>query len=145
MIYLAGDKYGFKAIAIVESYVKLHKFDFQNLGVINARENMKLEDMIPLVARIVLASTENCCVLSCGTGVGVEVGANKFSGIRACLATTKQIAQWARVYDNCNVLCLVGWENTKEEINQILDAWFSSTFDGDRDRLSMFDAFDSWR
>ena len=90
------------------------------------------------------AKADNLGIFSCGTGVGVEVGANKFSGIRACLATTSKIAEWSKIYDNCNVLCLVGWETDKKTVENILDAWFSAEYDGDQHRLNMMKAFDSW-
>ncbi|MCE9548861.1 RpiB/LacA/LacB family sugar-phosphate isomerase [Candidatus Nomurabacteria bacterium] len=83
-------------------------------------------------------------MISCGTGVGIEVGANKLKGIRACLANDEKVATYARVYDDCNVLCLVGWESDEEKISRILEAWLSSEYDGNIDRLKMFDAFDVW-
>src|SRR5579863_8889688 len=106
MIYIAGDKHGYNAIKLVEDYLHTYNIEFVNLGVKSNEEEIKLEDMIPSITKKVLEKKENKGILSCGTGVGVEVGANKFSGIRACLATNEKVAEWSRVYDNCNVLCL---------------------------------------
>lgn len=100
--------------------------------------------MIPKVIKKIKDIKNNRGILSCGTGVGVEVGANKFSGIRACLAGNEQIAQWSTVYDKCNVLCLTGWECKKEEIFKILEGWLTKKFDGDIKGLKMFDVFDTW-
>ena len=118
--------------------------EFENLGVTNAKEDMKLEIMIPPVVKEVLKSSENFGILSCGTGIGPEVGANKFSGIRACLATNERVAEASKVYDKCNVLCLMGWDANKEKIFKILDAWFKAEYDGNKDRLKMFEEFDKW-
>ena len=82
--------------------------------------------------------------MSCGTGVGVEVGINKLSGIRACLAQDERIAEYARVYDDCNVLCLVGWETSEEKVEKIMHAWLQARYDGNQERLKMFDVFDLW-
>lgn len=144
MIYIGGDTHGYKAIAIVETYLKSHTLAYENLGVVDTDSDMKLEELIPLVVNRVLERDTNLGILACGTGVGVAVGANRFSGIRACLATTEKIAEWSKVYDKCNVLCLSGWETTKELIFKILDTWFSFYYDGDADRLKMFKAFDTW-
>lgn len=144
MIYLAADKHGFQAIKFVEEYVSSHNIEFVNLGVKNENEEMKLEDMLPPVKDKVLENSDNKAIISCGTGIGVEVGINKFSGIRACLATNAQTAEWSRIYDKCNVLCLIGWNTKQEEINKILDAWFAAQYDGNEGRLKMFEAFNKW-
>ncbi len=144
MIYIAGDKHGNSAIKIIETYLHSKGTEYINLGVKNENEDMKLEDMIPAVTKKVLESKNNTGILTCGSGVGVEVGANKFSGIRACLATNEKIAEWGRTKDNCNILCLVGWEADKDAICKILDAWFSSEYDGSEKRLKMIAEFDKW-
>jgi RpiB/LacA/LacB family sugar-phosphate isomerase len=144
MIYIAGDKHGFKAIQMVESYLTGQHIPFENIGVKNMEENLKLEDMIPPVVKNVLEHEENKAVLVCGTGIGVEVGANKFSGIRACLATNEQIARWAAEKDKCNVLCLAGWDIDQEQVNKIVQAWLTTKYDGSETRLKMFEEFDKW-
>lgn len=145
MIFIGADKYGYKAISYVIEYLQAKKMDFVNLGVKNADEDIKLEELIPPVANKVRSNPRNKGILSCGTGVGVAVGANKFRGIRACLACTPQIAEWSVVYDNCNILCLSGWESDKATVYKILDAWLNAKYDGDKERLDMIAAFDTWQ
>src|SRR5258708_1010630 len=128
----------------VENFLRSQHIEYENLGVKQENEDMKLEDMIPKVVSQVKEKEENKGILSCGSGVGVEVGANKFSGIRACLATNEKIAKWSRIYDNCNVLCLVGWESNKETVGKILTAWLKTEYDGSEKRLKMMDVFDTW-
>ena len=144
MIYLAGDMHGWDAIVLVMQYLDAHHVPYENLGVKSAGEDMPLQNMLPPVAVKVRESTEHSAVVSCGTGVGVEVGINKFSGIRAVLATNAQVAAWAKEKDMCNVLCLVGWQTSKESVYTILDAWFGSVYDGNLKRLDMIKAFDAW-
>lgn len=144
MIFVAADKHGFKVIKYVEGYLKAHSLEFVNLGVKTETEDMKLENMIPQVVTKVRENEDNKAILSCGTGVGVAVGANKFRGIRACLTTTPQIAEWSVVYDNCNVLCLSGWGSDKATVYKILDAWFNAKYDGNKERSKMIAALDTW-
>jgi ribose 5-phosphate isomerase B len=93
---------------------------------------------------LALENKGNQAIISCGTGVGVEVGINKFSGIRACLAQDERVAEYARVYDDCNVLCLVGWEVNDTVIDKIMNAWLGAKYDGDEERLKMFETFNTW-
>jgi len=144
MIYIAGDKHGFKAIKIIEDYLESNHIAYMNVGVKEEREDASLEEIIPKVVRGVLAGKDNFGILTCGTGIGVEIGANKFSGIRACLACDEEIAEWSKKYDNCNVLCLAGWRANRGKTKKILDAWFLTKYDGDAKRSKMFEIFDTW-
>lgn len=144
MIYIAADRHGYRVIKLVERYLKANKIRYQNMGVTTAKEDMRLEDFTPRVIQKVRKGKNDEAILSCGTGIGVEVGANKFAGVRACLARDAELAKWSRVYDKCNVLCLVGWGTKKKEVDSILGAWFSAKYDGDGKRLKMFKAFDKW-
>ena len=145
MIFIAGDKHGFSAIQYVISYLTDNNIAFKNLGVLNGDADEKLENFLPKIASNVLSNHGNSGIVSCGAGIGVEVGINKFKGIRACLANQPKIAKWGKIYDMCNVLCIPGWEINKETIYSILDEWFSNSYDGNVDRLKMFKAFDSWK
>lgn len=144
MIYLGADRHGLKAISFVADFLRSKNVEFANLGVQEEGRDIKLEELIPKIAVEVLKNKNNTGIMSCGTGVGVEVGANKLSGIRACLAQDDKVAEYARVYDDCNVLCLVGWEAEKEKISSIVSAWLKTDYVGDEARSRMFDAFDAW-
>lgn len=144
MIYIAADRHGYKAIRYVEEYLKFHNVPYRNIGVKDGKSDMKLEGMIPLIVKNVLKNRSDRGVLSCGTGVGVEIGANRFKGIEASLVTSEKQAEWSVVYDNCNVLCLVGWGVTKRKVFKILGAWLSAKYDGNEKRLKMIKTFDSW-
>ncbi len=145
MIFIAADKFGFQVISWVSEYLRDKKIDFENLAVTDSTSDEKLEIFLPKVASNVLSRADNLGIVSCGTGVGVEVGINKFKGIRACLATEPKIAKWSRIYDKCNVLCIPGWETNKEQVTLILNEWFDNSYDGDEGRLKMFEAFDTWK
>jgi len=144
MIYLAGDKHGWNAMVIVTEYLNARGLAYENLGVTREGEDIPLEVMLPNVAEKVRRAPDNTAIISCGTGVGVAVGINKFAGIRAALASNPQVASWAVEKDKCNVLCLVGWQVEKQKVDEMLDAWFSARYDGSTKRLAMIRAFDAW-
>jgi ribose 5-phosphate isomerase B len=145
MIYLGADKHGFQVMRWVEKFLKKGGIPFSNVGVQTRKEDMALEELIPKVVSKVKKSKVNKAILVCGTGIGVQVGANKFKGIRACLAVDEKIAEWAVVYDNCNIVCLAGWKSNQKQVNKILDAWFNAKYDGSKKRLKMLQTFETWR
>lgn len=144
MIYIGADKHGLETVEAVIAYLNEKKIPFKNLGVVSPNEDMKLEDLIPAVVNGVRESKENKGILICGTGVGVVVGANKFSGIRAILGNDEKIVEWSRQYDDCNVLCFAGWNIASENVQKSLNIFLNTNYDGDVARLSMIKTFDTW-
>lgn len=80
-------------------------------------------------------------VLICGSGIGVSMAANRFKGIRAALCRSPLDAEMSRKHNNANVICLGSRFNSQSEIEAILEAWFTHTFEGGRhsDRLAQFE------
>lgn len=144
-VYLAADKYGLEVQGFVTDWLKEKRINFEVCGDVNESEPVKLEAFIPAVVRKVKEDfIHGRGVLICGTGIGVAIGANRFSGIRAHLAINPESAVWCRQYDDCNILCLKGWSSTREETVAILEAFFNTDYDGNIDRRKMLNTFDSW-
>ena len=71
-------------------------------------------------------------VVICGSGNGINMTANKHKGVRSALCWRKEIAQLARLHNNANVLALPARFITEEEALEIVDAFFSTQFEGGR-------------
>ena len=69
--------------------------------------------------------SENLGILFCGTGMGVGIIANKFSGIRAATCENATAARCARAINNSNVLCL-GQLVTKPDVAKTITSEFLS-------------------
>lgn len=70
-------------------------------------------------------------ILICGTGIGMSIAANKVRGIRAALCCDAFAAGRARQHNNANVICL-GAERGTETVKEILNAFFTTGFEGGR-------------
>ncbi|MBQ7738544.1 MAG: ribose 5-phosphate isomerase B [Desulfovibrionaceae bacterium] len=90
----------------------------------------------PLVAHKLcqyLSLKDNSCgILICGTGIGMSMVANRYPKIRAALCTTELQAKLAKRHNNANVLCLGARMIGIELAKAIVDAFFTSSFDGGR-------------
>jgi ribose 5-phosphate isomerase B len=79
-------------------------------------------------------------LLLCGTGIGMNIVANKFAGIRSVLATSEAEAHFARRHEDAN--CLVfgaGYADDKYEVKlckrkmaRMIEAFVDGEFEGDR-------------
>jgi len=71
-------------------------------------------------------------ILICGSGIGVSITANRFSGIRAALCTNEYMARMSRLHNDANVLCMgeriIGVDLAKA----ITDAFLGTEFEGGR-------------
>ncbi len=69
-------------------------------------------------------------VLLCGTGIGMCMSANKFSGTRAALLSDPYSARMAKEHNNANVICfgarVLGFELIRECIDSFLSASFKA-------------------
>ena len=79
-------------------------------------------------------------ILLCGTGIGMNVVANKFNGIRSVLATSEAESYFSRRHEDAN--CLVfgaGYADEKYEVKlctrkmaRMIEAFVDTDFEGDR-------------
>ncbi len=67
-------------------------------------------------------------ILFCWTGTGVSIAANKIKGIRAALCDDAETARGARLWNNANVLCLSMRRVSDVVVKEILDMWFSTSY-----------------
>lgn len=76
-------------------------------------------------------------ILICSTGIGMSIIANRFRGVRASLCTSTYMGKMTRAHNDSNLLCLGGRITGYLEALDILDAWLSTPYDGDRHDISL--------
>lgn len=79
-------------------------------------------------------------ILLCGSGIGVSIVANRFSGIRAALCRTVEEAKLSRQHNDANILCLGARLSSMEDMKAMIDAWLEEDFEGGRhsERIAIF-------
>jgi ribose 5-phosphate isomerase B len=79
-------------------------------------------------------------ILLCGTGLGMSMVANRFSGVRAALCNDLFAASMARRHNDANVLVLGGRVLGDVLAVEIVRVWLDTPFEGDRHqrRLDQF-------
>ncbi|MDO9527834.1 MAG: ribose 5-phosphate isomerase B [Syntrophales bacterium] len=71
-------------------------------------------------------------ILVCGSGVGMTIVANKFSGVRAVLCLDSDTACMSRRHNDTNVLVLAGRRTDIETAKAIVKTWLETEFEGER-------------
>ena len=82
-------------------------------------------------ARAAAAGRAEQAVVCCWTGTGASIAANKVAGVRAALCADAATAAGARRWNDANVLALSLRSCSEAELEEILDAWFSTAASAD--------------
>jgi ribose 5-phosphate isomerase B len=71
-------------------------------------------------------------ILLCGSGVGMDIVANRYPGVRAALAWEPVIGELSRKHNDSNVLVLPARFMTDDQAVDTMKAWLDAKFEGGR-------------
>jgi ribose 5-phosphate isomerase B len=132
IIYIAADHRGFNLKESLEVYLKDSGYTVVDSGNEVFDENDDYPDFASKLAKEVAIDPSNRRgVLICGSGVGVDVVANKFKNIRSGLITTSDQAYLSRNDDDTNILSLGADVTDLETAKKILSVWLQTPFSGE--------------
>ena len=114
-----------------------------NIECLVVEDNGETNDY-PLLAQkchnLFLKNNADGMILLCGTGIGMNIVANKFAGIRSVLASYEAQAYFSRRHENAN--CLVfgaGYSDEKfavtlseDDMAKMIKTFVTTDFEGDR-------------
>lgn len=132
MLYIGADHRGYNLKEILKTHLKESGFDFEDLGA----QELIIDDDYPDYAALVASKVsenplENRGILICGSGVGVDVVANKFKGIRSALGFNPEQVKASRHDDDTNVLALASDFLNEDSAEEIVKIWLETDFGQD--------------
>jgi ribose 5-phosphate isomerase B len=130
-IAIGADHAGFELKEKVVNWLKDLQPELKDIGTFS-NESVDYPDFAHAVAGEVEKGNYDFGILICGTGIGVDMTANKHQGIRSALCWNREIASLARSHNNANVICLPGRFITIEEAKDILEIFLNTEFTGGR-------------
>lgn len=130
-IVIGSDHAGFNLKNLIMEYLKTNGYDVQDVGCYS-EEPVDYPVIAKELCSKVLTEENNKGILICGTGVGMNITANKIKGIRAVVCSDTTSAKYSRLHNNTNVLCL-GARITGEYLaKDIIDIWLDTDFEANR-------------
>jgi ribose 5-phosphate isomerase B len=102
---IGADHAGFLLKEEIRGYLERLEHEVIDLGAYNT-EPSDYPDFAEAVGRALMAGRAERGILVCGSGVGVNVAANKMPGIRACMCHDTYSAHQGVEHDDMNVLVL---------------------------------------
>ena len=130
-IVVASDHRGFKAKDIILSQVAELHDEALDFGPSNA-DICDYPDYATKAAGAVSHGDIDRAILIGGTGVGMSIVANKFSGVRAALCHDDLSAEMSRCHHDANILCLSADLLSDQSASRMIEVWLATPFEGGR-------------
>ncbi|NIT03614.1 RpiB/LacA/LacB family sugar-phosphate isomerase [Candidatus Saccharibacteria bacterium] len=129
MIYLGTDHRGFELKEKIALWLGEWGYEFEDLGAASYDKKDDYPDFASAVARKVSENPkENRGILLCGSGVGVDVVANKFKSVRSALVwgDEEALVKQSRQHDGTNVLSLPADHLSEKQAKNIVKTWLET-------------------
>ncbi len=111
---------------------ELKTFEVLDLGPSDSSSSVDYPDYAKKLCNEILSTKEAKGILICGTGIGMSITANRFSGIRAALCSDTYSAKMSRMHNDANVLCLGSRVIGVGLALEILKTWLNTAYEGGR-------------
>ena len=131
-ISIGSDHAGYELKEKVKQYLNSKKGVELNDWGCYSEERCDYPDFGHKVAEDVTNKKCDFGILICGSGNGINMTANKWSGIRSALCWSAEIANMARLHNDANILAMPGRYISEEEAFKCVDEFMNTGFEGGR-------------
>ncbi|MDR2074355.1 MAG: ribose 5-phosphate isomerase B [Oscillospiraceae bacterium] len=131
MVFLGSDHGGFELKEGIKKHLLKIEVSHVDCGIFEKTVS-DYPEIARLVAKNVAQNDENFGIICCGSGIGVNIAANKVYGIRAALCVDKCYAKMARLHNDANIICLGGRFLSLDGSIEIVDVFLTTKFEGGR-------------
>jgi ribose 5-phosphate isomerase B len=130
-IPIAADHAGFEMKQRLVEELKKLGYQPQDLGA-SSTESTDYPDYAHPLAQEIARGDAKRGILLCGSGIGMDIVANRYPHVRAALAWKPEIAELSRQHNNSNVLVLPARFISESEGVEIMTKWLNTKFEGGR-------------
>ena len=134
MIVIGCDHAGFELKNKIITHLSEKGFEVKDMGCYS-EDSIDYADYAHPVAFEVEENSDVTGILICGSGNGINMSANKWSGVRSALCWNSEIAKMARLHNDANILAMPGRYITEEEAFKCVDEFLNTGFEGGRHEI----------
>ena len=106
-------------------------FGFTDMGPVND-SRVDYPDYAHKVAKKVKANRNNVGILVCGSGIGMNIAANRHKNIRAAQCFNLKSTKLSRLHNDANIITLGSRLLTKKNALNCVSVFLSTKFEGGR-------------
>lgn len=136
-IVLASDHGGFALKEQVKLWLAEAGYAPMDLGCADETTSVDYPDYAKRLVEALRKGLATRGVLICGTGIGMSIAANRYSGIRATLVHDATTARFSRAHNDSNVLVMGARVLSLGTAREIVSIWLCTPYDGGRHDLRL--------
>ena len=130
-VYIGADHRGYKLKEKIKDFlVDRQDIELKDMGAYKLDEKDDYTLYAEKVAVMVRDNPHSFGILLCGSGVGVDVTANKFDGIRASIGKNPGQVSAGRADDDMNVLVISSDFTSDGEAEKLVKSFLKTKFKG---------------
>ena len=130
-IFLSSDHAGYKLKEQIKIYLDKKKIKHSDLGPF-CEDSVDYPDYAHKVARKVKIDKNYVGILICGSGIGMNITANKHKNIRAAQCFNSKSTKLSRLHNDANIITLGSRLLTKKNALNFVSIFLSTKFEGGR-------------
>jgi len=132
-IAIGGDHAGFGVKEYIKQKLTGSGYTFHDFGTFS-ETSVDYPDIAHPLAKSVQSGEYQFGILICGSGNGVAIVANKYTGIRAAICWNEDITRLARQHNDANIIVLPARFISREEAVEFVEVFLAVEFEGGRHR-----------
>ena len=130
-VAIASDHRGIRVKQQIADFLKSRGVQVVDHGAVD-EDACDYPDYARPVAEAVAAHEADRGILICGTGMGMNIVANKFQGVRAVQIHDDVTAEISRRHNDANVMCLSADLLGDRLLTRMVEVWLETEFEGGR-------------
>ena len=130
-IFLSSDHAGYKLKESIKLHLDKKKIKYIDLGPFSS-DRVDYPDYAHKVAKKVKINKNNAGILVCGSGMGMNIAANKHKNIRAAQCFNLRSTKLSRLHNDANIITLGSRLLSKSIALKCVNIFLSTKFEGGR-------------
>ena len=130
-IFISSDHAGYKLKEFIKLYLDKKKFKYTDLGPMNDNK-VDYPDYAHKVAKKVKSNSNHVGILVCGSGIGMNIAANKHKNVRAAQCFNFKTTKLSRLHNDANIITLGSRLLTKKNALNCVGIFLNTKFVGGR-------------
>ena len=130
-IILASDHAGFKLKEEIKNFLIKKRKEILDLGT-NNTDSVDYPDFAHRLSNKMKKNSKQIGILVCGSGIGMDMVANRHKNIRAALCYSIKSTKLSRQHNNANVMTIGARLTTKNVALKCVNAFINTNFKGGR-------------
>ena len=130
-IFISSDHAGFKLKEAIKIFLNKKRYKFTDLGPKND-DKVDYPDYAHKVAKKVKINKNHVGILVCGSGMGMNIAANRHKNIRAAQCFNLKSTKLSRLHNDANIITLGARLLNKKNVMSLVNIFLNTKFEGGR-------------